>query len=101
MPRSLARCHLRRDDIAMYRSLSFACIATLAIRAASLAQVAPVNGVRPNRLIIRNAMVVDGNGTPARGPFDIVLDGNTISQMTALDPVAMGRAGAGRRPRAE
>jgi cytosine/adenosine deaminase-related metal-dependent hydrolase len=55
-----------------------------------------VNGTRPARLIIRNATIVDGNGTPAKGPFDIVLEGNTITQLVPLDPVAQGRGG-GRR----
>ncbi len=58
------------------------------------------HGVRPERLIIRNATIVDGNGTPAKGPFDIVLEGNTITQLAALDPVAM-RRGDNRRPRAD
>jgi len=58
------------------------------------AQTGPSNGVRPARLIVRNATVVDGNGTPAKGPFDIVVEGNTITQLVALDPVA---ARAGRR----
>jgi cytosine/adenosine deaminase-related metal-dependent hydrolase len=55
-----------------------------------------VHGTRPTRLVVRNATIVDGNGTPARGPFDIVLDGNTITQLVPLDPVAAGRGG-GRR----
>ena len=55
------------------------------------------HGVRPPRLVIRNAMIVDGNGTPARGPVDIVLDGNRISQIVPLDPVAL-RRGDARRP---
>jgi hypothetical protein len=55
------------------------------------------HGVRPHRLVIRNAMVVDGNGTPARGPFDIVLDGNVIADVVPLDPVAV-RWGRARRP---
>ena len=56
-----------------------------------------VHGVRPARLVIRNATIIDGNGTPARGPVDIVLDGNTISAVVPLDPVAM-RRGDARRP---
>ncbi|HEY6828785.1 MAG TPA: amidohydrolase, partial [Gemmatimonadaceae bacterium] len=64
---------------------------------AASAQVAPISGTRPNRLIVRNATIADGNGTPARGPFDIVVEGNTITQVVALDPVAM-RGGGGRRP---
>jgi len=72
--------------------------APLAIAAA---QTTAVNGTRPGRLIIRNAIVVDGNGTPAKGPFDIVLEGGTITQIVALDPVAVGRNAAGRRARAD
>src|SRR6185503_11880864 len=30
------------------------------------------SGVRPGRYVIRNAMVIAGNGTPASGPYDIV-----------------------------
>jgi cytosine/adenosine deaminase-related metal-dependent hydrolase len=64
------------------------------------AQTAPVHGVRPARLIIRNATVVDGNGTPAKGPFDIVVEGGTITQMIPLDAVA-GRSAGSRRARAD
>jgi cytosine/adenosine deaminase-related metal-dependent hydrolase len=56
------------------------------------------HGVRPPRLVIRNATVVDGNGTPARGPFDIVIEGTTITALVALDPVALQRGGEARRP---
>ena len=55
------------------------------------------HGQRPARLVIRNATIVDGNGTPARGPADIVITGNTITDIVYLDPVAMNR-GAARRP---
>src|SRR5665213_1483719 len=61
------------------------------------AQTTAISGTRPARLIIRNATVVDGNGTPAKGPFDIVMEGGTITQLIALDPVALAR-GNGRRP---
>jgi len=57
------------------------------------------HGVRPARLVIRNATVVEGNGTPASGPYDIVIDGNTISELVPLDPVAV-REGRARRPTA-
>ncbi|MES2523875.1 MAG: amidohydrolase family protein [Gemmatimonadota bacterium] len=59
--------------------------------------VAPNHGVRPRRLVIRNAMVIEGNGTPAEGPKDIVVENNTITSITALDPVAV-RNGTARRP---
>jgi imidazolonepropionase-like amidohydrolase len=74
-----------------------AAFSLLTVAAVGSAQVAPISGTRPTRLIVRNATIADGNGTPARGPFDIVVDGNTITQVVALDPVAM-RGGNGRRP---
>ena len=56
-----------------------------------------VSGKRYPRLVIRSAMIVDGNGTPASGPKDIVIEGNTISEIVALDPVAL-KEGRARRP---
>jgi imidazolonepropionase-like amidohydrolase len=55
------------------------------------------HGQRPARLVIRNARMIDGNGTPARGPVDIVITGNTITDIVTLDPVALNRGGS-RRP---
>ena len=56
------------------------------------------HGQRPaGRLIIRNALVVEGNGTPTTGPFDIVLENGNIVDMVSLDPVAV-RTGNARRP---
>jgi len=53
------------------------------------AQVAPVSGKRYARLAIRNATILDGNGTPAAGPFDIIIENNRIAAIVALDPVAV------------
>lgn len=39
-------------------------------------------GARPARLVITNAMVVDGIGTPANGPRTIVVEGNKIVSIT-------------------
>ena len=72
--------------------------ALLAVAISATAQVAPISGTRPTRLIVRNATIADGNGTPARGPFDIVVEGNTITQVVALDPVAMRGGASSRRP---
>ena len=55
------------------------------------------SGKRSPRLVIRNAMVVDGNGTPTSGPKDIVIVGNTIAEVVPLDPVAL-REGRAKRP---
>src|SRR5690349_23151137 len=37
---------------------------------------APTNGKRVRRLLIHNAIVIDGNGTPASGPKDIIVENN-------------------------
>jgi len=74
-------------------------LALIAIPVVVVAQgAAPSSGVRPARLLIRNATVVDGNGTPAKGPFDIVVVGNTIAQVIPRDPVATGGRGGNRGP---
>ena len=49
------------------------------------------------RLVIRNAMVIPGHGGPVVGPYDIVIEGNTITEMTPFDPVAAERRGAAPR----
>jgi hypothetical protein len=56
-----------------------------------------VSGRRYPRIVVRGALVVDGSGTPASGPKDIVIENNTITDVVSLDGVAlsMGRA---RRP---
>ncbi|MFY7950036.1 MAG: amidohydrolase family protein, partial [Gemmatimonas sp.] len=49
------------------------------------------HGVRPARFVIRNATMVDGNGTPARGPVDIHVEGNRIARVVPADPVSRRR----------
>ncbi|HEX6535679.1 MAG TPA: amidohydrolase family protein [Gemmatimonadaceae bacterium] len=44
------------------------------------AQGAP-RGERYGRLLIRNALVIDGAGNPVRGPYDIAIEGSTITAM--------------------
>jgi hypothetical protein len=61
---------------------------------ASAQTSAPANGKRVRRLLIHNAMVVDGNGTPASGPKDIVVENNTIADVIPLDAVSLSRGGA-------
>jgi hypothetical protein len=58
------------------------------------------HGKRYQRFIIRNATIVDGNGTPARGPSDIVIEGNKITDVVALDLVAIAE-GEGVRPKGD
>lgn len=50
------------------------------------------------RLVIRNAMVIPGHGGPVAGPYDIVIEGNTITEMVPFDPVTAERRGQTSRP---
>ena len=59
-----------------------------------------VSGRRYPRLVVRNATVIEGNGTPASGPKDIVIENGRITSVVPLDPVALAR-GMGRRPGGE
>src|SRR2546427_477153 len=51
--------------------ISAVLLATVATSAAQL----PSSGKRYPRLIVRNAIIIEGNGTPASGPKDIDDDG--------------------------
>ena len=57
----------------------------------------PTPGKQYKRMVIRNAMIVDGSGKPAAGPFDIVIENDLISQIAPIDPVAV-KEGNARRP---
>jgi imidazolonepropionase-like amidohydrolase len=46
----------------------------------------PSAGVRYDRLLIRNALVIDGVGNPTRGPVDILIEGSTISSIQPHRP---------------
>ena len=54
------------------------------------------SGHRYPRLIIRNAIIIEGNGTPASGPKDIVIENGRIASIVPLDPVALSRGTAAR-----
>jgi hypothetical protein len=49
----------------------------------------PITAKRYNRLVIRNAMIIDGSGKPASGLYDIVVENDLITQIASLDPVAV------------
>lgn len=64
-----------------------------------LAQAPALHGKRAPRLIIRNAIIIDGMGTPASGPYDIVIDNNRISQIVPIADAIQNAIGAqNRRP---
>ena len=39
------------------------------------------HGKRYNQLVIRNVVMIDGNGTPPTGPGDVIIKGNTIQSI--------------------
>ncbi|MSP15159.1 MAG: amidohydrolase [Myxococcales bacterium] len=46
----------------------------------------PTHGVRAESLLIRDVMVIRGNGTPPLGPTDVLVRGNTIEQVERAKP---------------
>ena len=47
------------------------------------------SGKRYDRLVIQNGMLIDGRGTPAEGPVDIVIERNIITDIIPVDPVSL------------
>jgi imidazolonepropionase-like amidohydrolase len=54
---------------------------------------ADLQGRQYGRLVIRDAMLVNGRGTPAEGPVDIVIDKDTIADIIPVDGVSLGNYG--------
>ncbi len=78
------------------RRIFGAVIATLALIAAPLLTSSDFGDLAAgpyDSLVIRGAMVIPGHGGPPAGPYDIVIEGNTIASMTPFDPVAAARRG--------
>ena len=73
-----------------FRLLS-ACFFLLSV--ALLAQT-PQPGKRANQLVIANALMLDGNGTPAEGPVDIIIKQNRIARITRANPNSEPRKSA-------
>jgi imidazolonepropionase-like amidohydrolase len=59
------------------------------------------HGKRPARTVIRGALVIEGNGTPAAGPKDIVIDGNRIAAIVSVSPEAATKGDLKNRPQAD
>lgn len=52
----------------------------------------PSPGVRYDRLLIRNALVIDGAGNPTRGPYDVLIEGSRIAEIRHHDPDSSAKA---------
>jgi dihydroorotase-like cyclic amidohydrolase len=65
--------------------VGFALIAGVVLPTTALAQTAAgttaEHGTRYDRLLIRNVYVIDGNGTPIRGPMNVIVAGNRIESV--------------------
>ncbi len=78
------------------RSTAVLTAALLVGSVAAHAQVGPFGDLAEgpyDRLVIQNAMVIPGHGGPPVGPYDIVIQQNTIAEMTPFDPVTAERRG--------
>jgi imidazolonepropionase-like amidohydrolase len=67
-------------------AIVLACGPSVAALAAHAQAPTASRGQRYGRLLIRNANVIDGAGNPTRGPFDILVQGNTIVAVQASRP---------------
>lgn len=90
---------LRLIDMKAIHLIFALCIASILFTSLGLAQTSSslFSGKRLKRLVVRNAMVVDGTGKPASGPFDIVVENDLITQIVSFDPVA-AKEGKSKRP---
>lgn len=77
------------------RAISLLFLVSFFFQSTLFAQI--TSGKRYSRLVIRNAMIVDGSGRPAAGPYDIVVENDLISQIVGIDPVA-AKDGTAKRP---
>ncbi|MDQ4079765.1 MAG: amidohydrolase, partial [Gemmatimonadota bacterium] len=83
-----------RNFVLLARSVAF--VLALVLCATLRAQPpSPSSGQRYGRLLVRNAMVIDGTGNPARGPMDILIEGSTIARVSPARPA--DEFGTGRR----
>lgn len=91
---------LRRSVHRFMLGLLFSAAASPTIAVAQSADIDPrpapprAEGDGPyERLVIRNAILIDGTGAPPRGPVDIVVEGNRIASIVnAVEVAGMMRA---------
>ena len=85
-----------RGFVAAFGLLASSAIVAPALPAAQAQEVAdPIpqrtEGAGPyNRLVLRNAIMIDGTGAPAQGLVDIVIEGDRIAQIVSIgEPLAV------------
>lgn len=93
---SSAAAHARQHATASMEELSYTSVP--APKAPSFRQFGDLAAGPYKRLVIRGAMVIPGHGGPPAGPYDIVIEGNVITEMVPFDPVTVERRGDVQRP---
>ncbi|HTH38495.1 MAG TPA: amidohydrolase family protein [Pyrinomonadaceae bacterium] len=73
------------------------CVVIISTTLFGQANLSSFSGKRLKRTVVRGAIVVDGSGKPAAGPYDIVIENDVIKQIVGIDPVAAAE-GTARRP---
>lgn len=71
-----------------YRAILIILFCFLLTQAVSSETKGVESGQRYDRLIIRNVITIDGNGTPAKGPFDVFIAGNKIQSIRGANEKA-------------
>jgi imidazolonepropionase-like amidohydrolase len=76
------------------KMIAFLCAGLFLLAAAAAVHVSAQtrgvdHGQRYDRLIIRNVTIIDGNGTPPRGPMDVVIEHNKIAAVHGAAPADM------------
>jgi len=61
--------------------VSFVFIFCLVLSGLTITSGAQEHGQRYDKLVIRNVILLDGKGTPPRGPVDVLLEGNKIQSV--------------------
>ena len=69
----------------MRLAASVACVMFLSVFILNGESRGVESGQRYEELVIRNVILVDGKGTPPRGPVDIILRGNRIQSVRSAD----------------
>jgi imidazolonepropionase-like amidohydrolase len=75
------------------RSFSLLCAVVFFLSASAdgePVQTPAAAGQQYSRLVIRNAMLVNGRGTPTEGPVDIVIERDLIADIIPVDAVSLG-----------
>src|ERR1700692_2599852 len=69
----------------MLKRIRLASLPVSAFLSAQTPKTNVVSGKRYPRIVVRGAIVVDGSGTPAAGPKDIVIENNMITDVVAYN----------------